>query len=345
MENFQQALVDFFTNEKLLKLIRRIGVGLIVVILPLFYFGFKDTFTIEALLTFTYGILMVIVTVSVVLATKETKEASFDLTCENDKELPTLHESIETNSKTIRKLDRTGKSQQNWLSNYNKEQQETYDLELTNERIEKLEDKAWRFRFSNKEKKALKIDREIKHLKTNPLRDKNFVPYSIKYIMNTDRNKFKFKKKKGNPNVNTNPKKLNFKMTLASALLRSSGLGVAGTIPFIINEKTSTVLIFYLGFMVLLFITVLSQWILTGYITTHSYKKGKETVVEIQQAMISDLQNAVPFAELPSDYDECVYIEEENNGMYDNKKTYSQSVYDGLSPTPLKGLDIKGKEE
>jgi hypothetical protein len=290
MSDIQQRLVEFFTNEKLLKLIRRIGVGIIVIILPLFYFGFKDTFSLDALLTFTYGILMIIVTVSVVLATKETKDASFELTCENDKELPSTHENIESNSRVIRKLDRTGKRQQVWLTDYNREQQATYDLELTNERIEKLEDRAWRYRFAKKEKQAKKIDREIKRLKENPLRDKNFVPYSIKKIMNTDRNKFKFKKKKGNIDIEINPKKLNLKATLFSALIRSSGLGVAGTIPFIINEKTSTVLIFYAGFITLLLITVLTQWILTSYITTHSYKRGKEKVVEIQELMIADLQ-------------------------------------------------------
>lgn len=289
MNDIQGKLLSFFTNEKLLRVIRSILIAIVIIVLPLLYFGFKDNFSIEALIQIEVGVLVLIVALSVFLATVETKAQCFDLTCEYDDDIPTLHKTIERNSQHIREIDKVGKQSLVWLRKYNKDQQRMYDEELTNEKIEELEKRALSYRVSGKESKAVTLEKEIKKLNKKPLRDKNFEPYSIKRILNVDKNSFKFKKKKGNAEINVNPKKVNFMTQVIGTLFRSSGIGVMGTIPFAVNENIWTVLAFYLGYILIILITIVTQWILTSYVTTHSYKNGLRMIITIQEMLLKSL--------------------------------------------------------
>ena len=300
----QQRLLDFFTNEKLLKVIRSILIGIVIIVLPLLYFGFKESFSLQALFKIEFGIIVLIVAVSVALATIETKTQCFDLTCEEDDELPKLHKAIITNSKEIRKHDKIGKRSLKFLSKYNKEQQQMYDEILTNDKIELLEKKALSHRISGHEDKAVELEKQVKKLKKKPLRDKYFEPFSIKKILNVDKNAFKFKRRKGNSEINVNPKKINWTTQFVGVLIRSSGIGVLGTIPFAIKEEGSTVAWFYFGYILIIMVTVLSQWLLTSYTTTHSYKNGLEKIITIQELLLEELGCPLPFTDLPKDYSE-----------------------------------------
>ena len=306
MNDVQQKVLDFFTNEKLLRAVRIVVITLIIILLPLFYFGFKTTFDIRLLWNLDFGAIVVIVTLSVVLATIETKIASYDLTCDTDVDLPTLHIKIKENSKKIRNNDKNGKISTKWISNYNKDQQKMYNEIKTNELIDVYEEKALLYRVKGKEKKAEYYDRQIKKLRKTKIKDKTFVPYSIKRILNIEKGGFKFNRKKGNTDINTDPKKVNWKLTLISMILRSSGVGALGTIPFVMSESVGTVLGFYVGYILIISFTVLSQWIMTSYVTTHSYKSGLETIIDIQELLLQDLNiesqvNSLPFADIEKD--------------------------------------------
>lgn len=289
MENIQQVIMDFFTNEKMLKAVRSIVISLIILIVPLFYFGFKDTFDLEALFTWDFGVIVVIITFSIILATIETKSTAYDVTISTDNELQEDLKTIEDNSRLIRKKDRVGKISVKWLNTYNKEQQKMYDEILTNDKIDILEQKALNYRIHDKEHKAKKIDAEIKRLRKKKLKDRNFIPYSIKKVLNIEKSGLKFKRKKGNNEIDVNPKRVNWAMTFINMILRSSGVGVIGTIPFAVNESLGSVLLFYLGYILVVAFTIFTQYLLTTYVTTHSYRKSLREIINIQTQLIVHL--------------------------------------------------------
>jgi|LGVF01.2.fsa_nt_gb hypothetical protein len=290
MEEIQQAILNFFSNEKLLKQIRTISIILIILIVPIVWFGFKDTITFGSLWTWAFGSIILVITFSVLLATIETKSIAFDYTVELDEDIIPNQSKIEVNSKTINELDKTGKESLLWCNQYNVEQQATYDLIKTNEQIDLYEKRALRHRLNGKDKKAEWYDKQIERLKKEPLTDKKFTPYDVKRIRNVNKIGIKLSKKKGNTEIKSNPKQLNLITILLSMPIRALGLGLLGTIPFVVNESIGTVLLFYIGYLLTMIVTIISQYLITSYKTTHSYKMAQEKIITLQGLLIAHLQ-------------------------------------------------------
>ena len=290
MEKAQQAILDFFSNERLLKQIRTGAIVLILLLIPLFYFGFKDTFTFAALWSVDFGGAVAIITLSILLATIETKSVAFDFTLDIDDELKPLQEEIKKNGNEIQQLDKTGKRSILWCNRYNKDQQQMYDELKTNNKINVLEKKVLRYTIDGNFKQVTWCESQIEKLKKNNLVDKKFVPYEIKRIMNVDKIGIKLNKKKGDSETKSNPKKVNLMSIILGMPIRAASLGILGTIPFMVNESGWTIFYFYIGYILTMIITILSQYIMTSYKTTHSHKSALKKVVLLQGLLLAEIR-------------------------------------------------------
>jgi|LGVF01.2.fsa_nt_gb hypothetical protein len=293
MNEIQQSILDFFDNKQLLKNIRSVAVILLLLVIPIWYFGFKDTFTLNGLLSWSFGGAILVITFSIFLATIETKSIAVDTTYELDKEVDSLNDledELEQNSKDIVALDKTVKHSIRWVAQHNKEQQELYNEILTNERIDKLKQRAIKYRVDDKEKKATYCDLQIEKLNDSKLVDKAFVPYEITRILNIDKQGFKFKKKKGNDEIKSNPKKINIWTILIGMPLRATSASIFGTIPFMINADLKSVFWFYVAYLLILIITIVSQFLLTTYKTQYGHKKALRKIRSLQELLLATLR-------------------------------------------------------
>ena len=309
MEKLQESILDFFSNEKLLKQIRTGAIILILLLIPFFYFGFKDTFTFDALLSWDFGGAVAIITLSILLATIETKSVAFDFTIEIDDDLIPLQDTIQTNGNEIQKLDKTGKRSILWCNKYNKDQQQMYDEIKTNDKINILEKKVLRYTIDSKFKKVNWCEEQIEKLKKNHLVDKKFIPYNIKRIINVDKIGIKINKKKGDHETKSNPKKVSLLSIIFGMPIRAAGLGVLSSIPFLMNESAMTIFLFYIAYILTMTVTILSQYVITSYKTTHSHKSALKTIVRLQGLLLTRLRQQLQIDEPKEDVDRMELIE------------------------------------
>jgi len=289
MEKLQQGILDFFSNEKLLKNIRTGSIILILLLIPFIYFGFKDTFTFNALWSWEFGSAIAVITFSILLATIETKSVAFEFTLEIDDELIPLQDDIIKNGNDIQKIDKNGKRSILWCNEYNKDQQQMYNEIKTNNKIDILEKKVLRYTIDDKPKKVAWCERQIDDLKVNMLVDKKFIPYEIKRIINVDKIGIKINRKKGNSDIKSNPKKVNMVTILLGMPIKAAGLGILSSIPFVMNESKKTIFIFYIGYILTMTITIMTQYLMTAYKTTHSHKSALKSIVRLQGLLLEEL--------------------------------------------------------
>ena len=290
---FQDKLLELVKNEQLLKNIRTGAVLLLAILLPLGYFAYAESLTWESIFNIEFGALVIIVWATLQLVTKETKTRARDdryLSKEEEKnEFVDLEKEIEQNKKDIIAKDKSLKQTTRWVSQYNKEQQDLYNEILTNDTIYKLEQRARDFRLDGKLKKANALEKDIERLKFNPLVDRTFEKYDVKIIANYNTSKFKRKKNKGNSEINVDPTKMNKKMSVATLLLRSAGIGIFGAIPIVFSESIGTILSFYLIYSITLVFTVITNYLLTTWIMDKVYKPALKRIVDIQELLLENL--------------------------------------------------------
>jgi len=287
---FQDKFLNIVKNEQLLKNIRTGIILTLAVVLPLGYFAYADSLTLEKVLNFEFGALIVIVWLTLQMVTKETKTRARDDKYEIEEELQELDKSIESNKKEIISQDKSLKKTTRWVSQYNKEQQDLYNEILTNDKIYEIEQKARDFRLDGKDKKAKALDKEIDKLKMQPLVDKSFEKYDVKLIANYNTSKYKRKKNKGNSEINVDPTKLNKKMGAVSLLVRALGIGIFGSIPIMFSESIGTIIAFYLMYMLTLAFTIIVNYLVTTWIMDKLYKPSLKRIVDIQELLLEHLE-------------------------------------------------------
>jgi flagellar basal body-associated protein FliL len=108
--------------------------------------------------------------------------------------------------------------------------------------------------------------------------------------MNVDKIGIKLNKKKGDSETKSNPKKVNLMSIILGMPIRAASLGILGTIPFMVNESGWTIFYFYIGYILTMIITILSQYIMTSYKTTHSHKSALKKVVLLQGLLLAEIR-------------------------------------------------------
>jgi hypothetical protein len=291
MDKFQQAILDFFDNKQLLKDIRTGSILLLILLIPLFWFGFKDTLVFNSLWSWSFGSAIVVITLSIYLATTETKTRAYDDRFTLNTELQKIHNDIQDNSVTIKQLDKKIKRSIKWCNEYNKDQQDMYNEIKTNNKIDILEKRAIKYRIRGKEKRATSCDYEIDKLNDNPLIDKRFKPYDIKRLLTIEKRAIKFNKQKGDNEINSNPKHTNIGTILLGMPIRALGVGMFGAVPFIIDESPGEVILFYIAYLLTMAITIITQYLITQYKMEHGFITGLGTIKRLQEMLIEDLQS------------------------------------------------------
>jgi hypothetical protein len=287
---FQEKLLEIFQNTELLKSIRTGLFITIVVVLPFYYFGYKDTFEWETLTNAQYGVISLITTLSIIMMTYETKLRAFDITFKVDKDLPKHQEDARKNAQEITQLDKTFKRTTKEVDNYNQSQQNMYNEIKTNNEIMRLENRVRSLRLRGKESKAKSIEKVVANIKENGLVDKHFKPYDVRRIVIIENNTLKLPKKKGNNEISVDPKSFNPFKSIFTSGIRGLGLGVTASMPFIINESFKTIVIFYLSYLLIIAVSMLVQYIVSSYIMQNSYKRSLTRIIDIQELIIKKLK-------------------------------------------------------
>lgn len=296
-ENFQDKLLHWFTDKELLRNIRTATVLALILVLPIWYFAFAESLTLDALFDWKFGAIVIIITISVTLATKESKTRAFDDVMVTNESLQELEETIDNQATKIKKKDPRSKRSIKFMAQYNKDKQESYNELKTNKEIERLERLVLKYRLNGNEDKATYYERRIEHLRKNPLFDKHFEPYDLRNIIMIQKSIGKLPKKKGNTEINQNPKDLNWFVTFVSMVLRSGGVGLFGSIPIMFTESLSDIVLFYLSYLVVLAFTIISQYALTTWKMENKYKNGLETIDLIQTQLLDFLNKKCPIGE------------------------------------------------
>ena len=291
-KNFWQWLL----KPESIKNARTVIVIVLVVAVPLLYFGYADSLTLTNLLSFQFGGISVVVALTAFLANKEARLRAFDNAYEMDKEkgkdkgeLEEKEDTYQEHARTIQNKDPRMKRSVEFINEYNKEQQDMYNRIKTDDEIAKLERRAVKLRLDDKDKKANKVDKQIERLKQEPLFDNKFDPYDIKEIVNANRDGRKRRKRKGNAEIKVNPTKVNPFSQGFSTFIRGLTGGVAGTAAFTLSESPSTIFWFYITYTGILAFTVITAYSITVWRTLGSYKNSLERKINIQELLIEKL--------------------------------------------------------
>ena len=285
------SIGDIFTNAKALKNARTTIIVFIVVLAPLFYFGYSDSISIEKLLTFEFGGLSVVVGLSAYITNKETRKRAFENAYDLDAELEKFEQSYQANSDKIQAKDKTMILSTKFIADYNRNQQKAFNKILTEDKIAKLEPIAIKHRINGKEKKANKIEKKIAKLHESFLFDKKFVPYAPQLIINANTNKqWNKHKKKGNAEISNDPTKVNPAFQLFSTVARGLTGGLAGTLLITFADPFSTIFWFYLTYFSIMVLTVITGYALTIFQTLGSYKRGLKKKITIQQLLLDHIE-------------------------------------------------------
>lgn len=286
---FQDKLLNIIKNEQLLKNIRSGLILALAIVLPLGYFAYAESLSIEKIFNYSFGGLVLLVWFSLQLAGKESKTRAYDDRFVVDDGLTSYKKQIEENKQSIVAKDKSLKDTTRWVSSYNKEQQDLYNEILTNDKIYDLEQRARDFRLDGKEDKAKALENEIERLKANPLVDKSFEKYDVKLIANYNTQSSGRKRKKGNAEINVNPKKTNKTFAFASLLIKSFGIGVLGSIPMVWNKGFVEIVSFYFLYLITLSLTIVVNYLITTYIMDNVYKPSLKRIIDIQELLLEHL--------------------------------------------------------
>lgn len=270
-------IMDFLNNEKLLKDIRSAVALLFSLGLGLFYFGFYEQITLDAILNIGLGALAVISTISVWIVRIDISLRAFDDEIENNDPLrKDIEEMVEYQDKIV-----DYDSAIDYIKSYNKEQQLLADKILTEKVITRLETKIMRCKIN--EKPYDKYQDKINLLQMIPLKDKSYKPIGLRQIKGYSKNGKK--EYSGLSRFVYNPKTDGNKRSLMFAPLKGLGIGGAGSLPFVMSASAKTILIYYTLLILSIIMTVITRYLKVRKNTKEKY----HIVVKNRTQFIKDL--------------------------------------------------------
>ena len=284
-------ITSFFTNKEMLRNGRGIGILIVIISLPLLWFGYKDTFKINDFLTFEFGSITLLITLSIYLATKETKTRAFEDSYMNqENKLQELNDSKNKNAKTINKKDPRLKYTMQFMIQYNNDQQEMYNEIKTNKAIQALSQRIRSLYVKGKENKAHKLEKEIERLKENPLVDKRFRDYDPRKIVSEIDTSIKLPKKKGNNEIDVNPKSVSAWVLMTRVLFNAIGVGAIGALTFSMGASAGEVVLFYFFYAISISMAVMLNYIITSWQMENTYKNSLIKIISIQELLIEKFE-------------------------------------------------------
>ena len=309
-----QEKKGFLENPKMVRRVRLIIVGLIVFFLPLMYFLISNNLSLDALLSWNMGALMLITTIGTLLNTIETKKTTFEDVVDENSDISNNEIEITENGEWLSKNIIVSMP---ILNAYNDELQNSYDNQKTTKKISKIKRKIAVIKVSlnrNKVKKFGKLanftfvivllnkllifhksnrierkENKINRLEATPLKDRKFKPYRFERLLSSrSSNRYT---KIGDGKINTSPDKISVKSTVIKVPLKGLGMSmVGGAIPLALGVDFWTLLAFYVGYSLGQLFTTFSQYILTKYKTTHDYREAQVEKKRLQKYLKDEIE-------------------------------------------------------
>lgn len=304
-QDFQKKLND----TSFLKDVRTILIFVIVIFVPILYFGLFGSFTLKMLLNWQLGSLAIMSIALVTLVRFDTRDRAFDDEIKSNKELNNVESEIVVETKKITDHIK-GRA---FVKKYNQDERVQSNQEKTDERIEKLKQKITLLEIKGKfGKKYELVKKEIANLEIHKLVDKKFKPIKYDELYSLDSKKKK-RKISAKEKLTYNPKKENFVKSVTNIVLKGFGVGGAGSLPFMIGADLKTILAFYFAMFMAILMTVIQTYIKTRKKTSTRYKETRtfklsllkecnsfiesEQKKELEDKKITDLKETVKVQE------------------------------------------------
>lgn len=309
--NEKKPKLLWLDNPTIWRNARGISLGLIVLVSPLIYFGIINNFTLKNFLNFEFGGLIVYMTFVNLLTTFEVRSRAFEdeldydnsIEDEEHKSIVDMEIEIKDNAVKIRPNITKGIKV---LSIYNKQLQLSYNEQKTTLIIDKLKSKQdninIKLMYSTKKIWFIKITLRTKwltwrlHRKTKkidklskiPKRDKRFKPYRFNSLISTSGvSKYT---RVGDKETKSNPKKVPFLTAVLKMPIKGFTMSLGGffVMLFFVDDPLA-LFKFYLWFLLVVALTVISQYIITRYKTKRQYKYSLKVIKYLQDKVIEGI--------------------------------------------------------
>lgn len=266
VNSFNIAFKKFLNDKELLGDIRT-GVAItLALLLPLAWFGLFANVDIYALLNYTVGGLVLFVVASLVISWVEISIKAKRDEIEDNTELKELMESTYKKQTSLPKVDNVIK----FNNLYNFEKQVNRDMMLNEREQKRLQNKIDHCKIKGKSYK--KYERKLNRIDKSPMVDTTYKPIKVENIVNqvgTPRQDVD-----GNDSIVYNPVKDGFIRFLFMQPFKGFGLGGIGT-AFILSLGYSwwTIIVFYVGFILMWLITVIPRYLRVRFNTSTKYMR------------------------------------------------------------------------
>lgn len=288
-DELEDKQINWLDNQTILRNTRTIAFLIIILIAPALYFGIMENFTIESLLQYSFGGLIVFMTIVNFLTVMEIRTRAFEDELDFDTSIIGMENQVDDNAKIIRKDIPIAIEK---LSKYNKTIQKSLDLQKTELYREKLNRKLTnlkiRYSYSKLlkkrlERKIMSVDNKIKNLQV--LVEKRFKPYKLNDLITAQTSGKRIKV--GNDELERNPKKVPILKSILKMPFKGFTMSIGGLVGslFLVDDKEALAK-FYVWFIAIITFTVLSQYILTRYKTRTQYKQSLVRKLEIHKVLM-----------------------------------------------------------
>ena len=266
VNGFNIKFKEFLNDKELLGDIRT-GVAItLALLLPLAWFGLFANIDIYALLNYTVGGLVLFVVASMIISWIEVSIKAKRDEIEDNKELKDTMQSTYDKQLGLPKIDRVIK----FNNEYNYEKQLNRDMMLNEKEIKILQNKIDHCKI--KGKSHSKYDRKLRRIENNPLVDSTYKPIKVQNIVNqvgTPKQDVD-----GNDSITYNPIFDGVLKFLFMQPFKGFGLGGVGSAFLLgMNFGWKTVIVFYIGFILMWLITIIPRYLRVRFTTSTRYLK------------------------------------------------------------------------
>jgi len=310
-------------DNEFLKNVRTTLILIIIIGVPILYFGFFDNITLSALMSWNLGGLAIMSIALVTLLRVDTKSRAFDDGIKYNNDLyQTEIDIIAENDKISDHI--LGRR---FVKDYNKQQHKIEDEKATDKAIDKLNLKitALQIKEKDKSKRCLKLKKKLAELKLKGKKGKfTDINYEDLYNLNGKANK---RGKGAKADLTYNPKKESIIANLFGIFFKGFGLGAAGSIPFLFHATFKTILIYYLTLFIACAITVVQTYIKMRYKMSHKYFDTRKFRLHMLKLVNAYIANP-PKEETPA------VIDEKNTNTVPMAFPIAKSAFNNVS-TPI----------
>ena len=244
---------DFLQNEQLILDIKSGLILLVSISLPIIYFLYSDNFKLDALLTFSFGILSLVVIIGNVLT-------FYEITDKAERDELMINTDIQEEEDKTRNAQGTLPKQIDPIIEFNKfynqQKQDNRNKQLTNKRIAYLNNKITHAKINGKP--ITKYEEEIALLEVTPLFDKSYRPVELKHIIS--QNNKTDNQIEGNDAIHINIRTYGLRGFLIKQVVKSLGIGGSGLFILGISENGWTIFTFYLIYLLSLAILIVFRY-------------------------------------------------------------------------------------